>query len=160
MSSLECLPFNSGLVELIMLQENSSLIFHNTRGSKQTIDEDIAWPVLCMSWWWKIFGHDDVIKWKHFLRYWPFVRGINWSSVNSPHKGQWRRALMFSLICALKKRWSKQSWGWWFETPSRSSWRHCNENRFKDVYWPVVLFKMHSSHYVHGYRFVANWYPI
>ena len=25
------------------------------------------------------------------------------------------------------KRLSKQSWGWWFETTSRSSWRHCNE---------------------------------
>ena len=22
--------------------------------------------------------HDDVTKWKHFLRYWPFVRGIHW----------------------------------------------------------------------------------
>ena len=42
--------------------------------------------------------HDDVIKWKHFPRYWPFVRGIQLSPVNSPHKGQWRRALMFSLI--------------------------------------------------------------
>ena len=21
--------------------------------------------------------HDDVIKWKHFARYWPFVRGIH-----------------------------------------------------------------------------------
>ena len=21
---------------------------------------------------------------------------------------------------------SKQSWGWWFETPSRPLWRHCN----------------------------------
>ena len=43
--------------------------------------------------------HDDVIKLKHFPRYWPFVRGIHWSPVNSPHKGQWRGALMFSLIC-------------------------------------------------------------
>ena len=33
--------------------------------------------------------HDDVIKWKHFPRYWPFVRGIHRSPVNSPHKGQW-----------------------------------------------------------------------
>ena len=41
--------------------------------------------------------HDDVIKWKHFLRYWLFVRGIHLSPVNSPHKGQWRGALMFSL---------------------------------------------------------------
>ena len=43
--------------------------------------------------------HDDVIKWKHCLRYWSFVRGIRRSSVNSPHKGQWHGALMFSLIC-------------------------------------------------------------
>ena len=26
----------------------------------------------------------------------------------------------------LNKRLSKQSWGWWFETPSCPSWRHCN----------------------------------
>ena len=40
--------------------------------------------------------HDDVIKWKHFPRYWPFVRGIHRSPVNSLYKGQWRGALMFS----------------------------------------------------------------
>ena len=34
-----------------------------------------------------------------FSRYWPFVRGIHRSPVVSPHKGQWRGALMFSLIC-------------------------------------------------------------
>ena len=71
--------------------------------------------------------HDDVIKWKHFPRYWSFVRGIHRSPVNSPHIGQWRGALMLSLICALNKRLSKQSWGWWFETPSRSLWRHCSD---------------------------------
>ena len=49
--------------------------------------------------------HDDVIKWKHFPRYWPFVRGIHRSPVNSPHKGQWRGALMFSLICAQINGW-------------------------------------------------------
>ena len=38
---------------------------------------------------------DDVIKWKHFPHNWPFVRGIQWSPMNSPHKGQWCRALMF-----------------------------------------------------------------
>ena len=32
--------------------------------------------------------HDDVIRWKHFPRYWPFVRGIHRSPVYSPHKGQ------------------------------------------------------------------------
>ena len=49
--------------------------------------------------------HDDVIKWKHFPRYWPFVRGIHRSPVNSPHKGQWRGALMFSMICARINGW-------------------------------------------------------
>ena len=42
--------------------------------------------------------HDDVIKWKHFPRYSTFVRGIHRSPVNSPNNGQWRGALMFSLI--------------------------------------------------------------
>ena len=49
--------------------------------------------------------HDDVIKWKHFPRYWPFVRGIHRSPVNSPHKGQWRGALMFSLISTRLNGW-------------------------------------------------------
>ena len=49
--------------------------------------------------------HDEVIKWKHFPRYWSFVRGIHRSPVNSPHKGQWRIALMFSLICVWINDW-------------------------------------------------------
>ena len=49
--------------------------------------------------------HDDVIKWKHFPRYWPFVRGIHRSPVNSPHRGEWREALMFSLICVWINGW-------------------------------------------------------
>ena len=58
---------------------------------------------------WKIAKthmHDDVIKWKHFPRYWPFVRGIHWSLVNSHHKGQWRGALMFSLKCTWTIGWA------------------------------------------------------
>ena len=50
-------------------------------------------------------AHDRVIKWKHFPRYWTFVRGIRRSSVNSPHKGQLRGVLMFSLICAWLNNW-------------------------------------------------------
>ena len=79
----------------------------------------IFWPSHCNSdiWRWNVRSsnrlqrldymtgnpyssqHDDVIKWKHFPRYCPFVRGIHWSPVNSPHKSQWRGALMFPLIC-------------------------------------------------------------
>ena len=61
-------------------------------------------PLYC---WYQAAGdtHDDVIKWKHFPRNWPFVRGIHRSPVNSPHKGQWRGALKFSLICARINSW-------------------------------------------------------
>ena len=50
--------------------------------------------------------HDDVIKWKHFPRNWPFVRKIHRSPVNFPHKGQWRGALMFSLIYVWINDWA------------------------------------------------------
>ena len=50
--------------------------------------------------------YDDIIKWKHFPRYRHFVLGIHRSQVNSPHKGQWRGALMLSLICAWTKGWA------------------------------------------------------
>ena len=59
----------------------------------------IVWLLILMT------THDDVIKWKHFPRNWPFVRGIHRSPVNSPHKGQWRGALMFSLICVWINNW-------------------------------------------------------
>ena len=49
--------------------------------------------------------HDDVIKWKKIPRYWPSVRGIHRSPVNSPHKGQRRGALMVSLICTRINGW-------------------------------------------------------
>ena len=65
------------------------------------------------AWWWLMtwcqFGnrrsHGDVIKWKHFPRNGPFVQGIHRWPVNSPHKGQWRGNLMFSLICAWTNGW-------------------------------------------------------
>ena len=50
--------------------------------------------------------HDDVLKWKYFPRYWPFLRGIQRSPVDSHHKGQWRGALIFYLICAWTDCWA------------------------------------------------------
>ena len=66
------------------------------------------WPSFSESLGYLLFRcchHDDVIKWKHFPHYWPFVRGIHWSLVNSLHKGQLSGALMFSLKCARINGW-------------------------------------------------------
>ena len=39
------------------------------------------------------------------------------------------RSFDASFDLRLNKRLSKQSWGWWFETPSHSLWRHCNVSK-------------------------------
>ena len=70
--------------------------------------------------------HDDVIKWKHFPRYWAFVWGIHRSPLNSPQRPVARSFDVFYDL-RLNKRLSKQARRWWFEMPSRSLWRHCNE---------------------------------
>ena len=73
----------------------------------------------------------SVSWWRHqietFSALLAICAGIHRSPVNFPHKGQWRGALTFSDLC-LNKLLSKQSWGWWFETPSRPLWRHSNAN--------------------------------
>ena len=60
----------------------------------------MKYNVMCFYVPYKYFcTNDDAIKWKLFLRYWPFVWGCHRSPVNSTHKGQGRGALMFSLSC-------------------------------------------------------------
>ena len=65
--------------------------------------------------------HDDVIKWKHFLRYWPFV-------LTCGPPSQWPVTRSFDVFfdMCLNKQLSKSSWRRWFETQSCSLWRHCN----------------------------------
>ena len=76
---------------------------------------------------------DDVIKWKHFPRYWPSVRGIHRSPVTSPHKGQWRGALMFFL-----------NWAWingWVNNCEAGDLRHHLANYDVTVMWKDVNFR-------------------
>ena len=63
--------------------------------------------------------HDDVIKWKHYPRYWPH----RWPVV-SLYKGQGHGALAFSLNCIWKKK-----TGWANNRDADdliALWRHCN----------------------------------
>ena len=101
-------PYLSVLrTRLIYIQTNTFLSFTNTAVAisylKNLLEKQSSFAnmSLCQG----LFSHDDVIKWKHFPRYWPFVRGIHRSPVNSPHKDQWRGALMFTLICARINGW-------------------------------------------------------
>ena len=46
-----------------------------------------------IGWWsgsplfYTVYPHDHVITWKHFTRYWPFVRGIHRWPVDFHHRG-------------------------------------------------------------------------
>ena len=108
MASLDVndLTYNRGLYSWIIC----TLTAHGTctkrlRYEKERLTVNELWAYYIMVFHCCDHSHDDVIKWKHFLRYWPFVRGIHRSPVNSSHKGQWRGALMFSLIWACINDW-------------------------------------------------------
>ena len=99
--------------------------------------------------------HYDVIKWKHFPCYWPFVRG------NSPVTGEFPSQRPVTRIFdvffdpLLNKRLSKQSWGWWFETPSRSLWHHCRVHAASAVRCRVTC-NIPRDHNVPG-NCIHNW---
>ena len=67
-------------------------------------------------------SHDDVIKWKHFPRYWPFVLTSEF-----PSQRPVTRSFDVFFDLRLSKRLSKQSRRRWFEMPSHSLWSHCSE---------------------------------
>ena len=67
------------------------------------------------------------------------------SPVNGELPAQWSVTRSFEAFFHLRlnKRLSKQWWGWWSETPSRSLWRHCNEQPW---YWSSIYGTTWSHH--------------
>ena len=102
-------------------------------------------------------SHDDVIKWKHFPRNWPFYAG------NSPVPGEFptQRPVTrsFDVYFDLRpnKRLSKQSSGWRFESQSRPLWRHRNGT--------INLSRTHDNskiwkHFPHHWPFVRGIHQV
>ena len=96
--------------------------------------------------------HDDVTKWKHFSRYLPFVRGLHRWPVIAPHRGQWRGALMFSLI-----------WAWingWVNTCESSDLRrnhaHYDVTVMEQQYITVCLYDTKRHVYVHMHQWTES----
>ena len=86
---------------------------------KNNILESVSW--LC---------YDSISWWRHQME--TFSELLALCSGNSPVTGEFpaQRPVTrsFDVFFDLRpnKRLSKQSWGLWFETPSRWLWRHCN----------------------------------
>ena len=92
-----------------------------------------------------ITRHDDVITWKHFPHHRPSVRKIHRSPVNSPHKGQWRGALMFSFI--------------WASTNSSANNRDAGDlGRHRAHYDVIVMRRFQSA--VRGHRWILFCFMI
>ena len=92
------------------------------------------WPCLSLLWlrfeakrYSDVCGscNDDVIKWKNFRVTGPLCgefTGRRWI----PRQRPVTRSFDVFFDLRLNKQLGKQSWGWWFETPSGPLWRHRN----------------------------------
>ena len=69
--------------------------------------------------------HDDIIKWKHFPRYWPFVWRIHRSPVNSPHQGWGQFNSGIGIAGQFQFQFHNWKWNWkwnWNWKPWNWSW--------------------------------------
>ena len=74
---------------------------------------------------------------------------------NSPVTGEFltqrpvTRGFGVFLDLRLNKRLSKQSWGWWFETPSRPLWRQCNARNNSHGHQAIYFFVISRCVLIH-----------
>ena len=131
---------------------NKKVVFKKTESFQFLFEFHWKWlHILVLHYWsrtqWGLFCHvhDDVIKWKYFLHYWPFVHEF-------PAQSPMTQSSDVSFDLRPNKQLSKQWWGWWFETPSCPLWRHCNalycSCHILAIIQPVGLFAHFSTQIV------------
>ena len=80
-------------------------------------------------------GQKDIARWRHQMETYSALLAV--CAGNSPMTGELpaqrpvTRSFDVFFDLHLNKRLSKQSWGWWFETPSCPLWHHCNRSSFQ-----------------------------
>ena len=133
----ECFSLKNCLSELILFCV--ILLFHMTVDN--ATNEDWCVVILYM----RSDYHDGVFKWSNF----PLLALY---AGNSPFTGEFPSPrpvtrgfdVFFDSICAWIN--ATQSWGWWFEKPSHSLWRHSNIDsspwliEFGKWYWLQIIF--------------------
>ena len=123
--------------------------------------------------------HDDVIKWRLFLRVtgffffflgggggggggWRWRCEVTGHPLKSPHKRLVTRSFHVFFDLHLNQQLSKQWRRQWFYMPSRSLWGHCNDNIRCSHLWniPYVMIRWITSAHVqtHGItHYVCDW---
>ena len=109
----------------------------------------VVYPTVSAAWW------------RHQME--TFSALLALSVGNSPVNGEFpaqrpvTRSFDVFFDLRLNKRLSKQPWGWWFETPSWSLWRHCNGDV---ITFPCsrYLFLAHKSSYISVTSWIYIWH--
>ena len=90
-------------------------------------------------------AHGQFSWWRHLMETFSALLAI--CAGNSPVTGEFpaqrpvTRGFDIFFDLRLNKRLSKQLWGWWFDTPSRPLWRHCNvifSDQVSKVYTRII----------------------
>ena len=116
--------------------------------------DELVIPVL-----WYRHGRNKMIWWRHqmetFSALLAICAGNSQVTGELPAQRPVTRSLDVLFHLHLNKRLSKQSWGCWYETPSRSLWRHC---------YDTIVFRIHigdlnkSRHTVDLFESVNTFY--
>ena len=119
----------------IILQTPFSIIHHLSviiRDAKVLGCQDGCW---CSTSWSQLStapSHQHSSWWRHQMETLSALLVL--CAGNSPGTGEFpsqrpmTRSFGVFFDLRLNRRLSKQSWGWWFEMPPHSLWRHCNDN--------------------------------
>ena len=87
---------------------------------------NMKWLALEMSRRCKLPGGHTSWWWRHQMETFSALLALCVVTGEFPSQRPVTRSFAIFFHLPLNKRLSKQSWGWWFETPWRSLWRHCN----------------------------------
>ena len=115
---------------------NKLILFHAVRSLCSYITHSVPPPPFDI--------HDDVIKWKHFRVTGPLC-GEFTAPGEFPSQRPMTRSFYGFFDLHLNKQLNKQSRGWWFETLSRSLWRHRNVSWVTPEFAPLFTMALNSS---------------
>ena len=106
-----------------------------------SLHQATEWPHYITTNWPQVAPQKAHAWWRHQMEI--FSAFLSLCAGNSPVPGEFPaqrpmpRSFDVFFELRLNKQLNKQSWGWWFETRSRSLWRHRNEvRRQANIFWP------------------------
>ena len=107
-------------------------------------DDEVRQPYLCFKDTECVFYRPILSWWHHQMEIFSVLLALcaGNSQVTGEFPAQRPVTGSFDVFFDLRlnKRWSKQSWGWWYETPLCSLWRHSNDGF--NTLWSLTIARL------------------